>query len=138
MFAHEKHRQAGYCAERESYRHNTAAAAAAAAAAATESCDTLTMIATDRGEGPGCNDTDGELTGGYHPNSVISVIDNCIQKLGIIQRMLSKDYDFSSLTHPQTVNLTTLETLCYRGLLAYHQVVLDQITQLQQSLNDSK
>ena len=96
------------------------------------------MIATDRGEGQGCNDTDSKLTGGYHPNSVISVIDNCIQKLGIIQIMLSKDYDFSSLTHPQTVNLTTLETLCYRGLLAYHQVVLDQIIQLQQSLNDSK
>ena len=135
MFVHEKHRQTCYSAERESYRHNTAAAAAAA----TESCDTLTMIATDRGERQGCNDTDSELTaGGYHPNSVISVIDNCIQKLGMIQRMLSKDYDFSSLTHPQTVNLTTLETLCYRGLLAYHQVVLDQIIQLQQSLNDSK
>lgn len=67
-------------------------------------------------------------------NLVIQIANDCDERFTNIQRMLSSDYDFSSLTHPRTVQLTTLETLCYRGLISYYQVILDHINDIHLSL----
>lgn len=67
--------------------------------------------------------------------SQYSKVQTSIDELESIERMLKPSYDFSSLSHPHTVKLTTLETLCYRGLLSCHYVVLDRLVQAENALS---
>ena len=50
-----------------------------------------------------------------------------IEHMYEIERMLQPNYDFSACTHARTVQLTTLETLGYRGLLSYHHVIINKL-----------
>lgn len=77
-------------------------------------------------------DNTDNTTGSDSPHD--SIIQQCIDQLTMTQRILSPNYDFSSLTHPNVVQMTTLETLCYRGLLAYHHVILDKLTEAKTTL----
>jgi len=60
---------------------------------------------------------------------VIARVRACAENLAIVQRMLQSNYNFSHLTHNETVKMTTLETLCYRGLFSYHFVIIDKLTE---------
>ncbi|XP_067932908.1 uncharacterized protein [Watersipora subatra] len=68
---------------------------------------------------------------GGRVNGSYQQVEAGIEQLIAVERMLQSSYDFSSLTHPQTLRMTTLETLCYRGLLACHYVILDKLADAQ-------
>jgi len=65
--------------------------------------------------------------GSNHQRVCVSELRHISDKLYTVLRMLSPTYDFSSLSHADSAQLTTLETLDYYGLLSYFHTALDLI-----------